>query len=105
MQVQGESMAPARMVAFMEQHIASCEACLADPQVKEEIEKVREIVMPPSKVSKLRTADDDDDSADDDSADEVEVEGEESGENGEEDDELENDDDLELGADIDDEDL
>ncbi len=52
LKVQEEAMAPARMVAFMETHIAQCEECLADPDVKQEAEKIREIVLPPSKVPK-----------------------------------------------------
>ncbi len=50
--VQEEAMAPARMVAFMEKHISQCEECLADPDVRQEVEKIREIVLPPSKVPK-----------------------------------------------------
>lgn len=49
-------MAPARMVAFMEKHISQCEECLADPDVKQEAEKIREIVLPPSKVPKPKVA-------------------------------------------------
>ena len=45
-------MAPARMVAFMEKHISQCEECLADPDVRQEADKIREIVLPPSKVPK-----------------------------------------------------
>lgn len=45
-------MAPARMVAFMEKHISQCEECLADPDVKQEAAKIREIVLPPSKIPK-----------------------------------------------------
>ncbi len=52
LKVQEEAMAPARMVAFMEKHISQCEECLADPDVKQEAEKIREIVLPPSKVPK-----------------------------------------------------
>ena len=52
LKVQEEAMAPARMVAFMETHIAQCEECLADQDVKQEAEKIREIVLPPSKVPK-----------------------------------------------------
>lgn len=55
MKVQEESMAPARMVAFMEKHIAQCEECLADPDVKQEAAKIREIVLPPSKAPKPKT--------------------------------------------------
>jgi hypothetical protein len=54
LKVQEEAMAPARMVAFMEQHIAQCEECLADPDVREETDKIREIVLPPSKVPKQK---------------------------------------------------
>jgi len=50
--VQEEAMAPARMVAFMEKHISLCEECLADPDVRREAEKIREIVLPPSKIPK-----------------------------------------------------
>jgi Sec-independent protein translocase protein TatA len=52
LKVQEEAMAPARMVAFMEKHISQCEECLADPDVRLETEKIREIVLPPSKIPK-----------------------------------------------------
>jgi hypothetical protein len=52
LKVQEEAMAPARMVAFMEKHIDQCEICLADSDVKEEADKIREIVLPPSKAPK-----------------------------------------------------
>jgi len=52
LKVQEEAMAPARMVAFMEKHISQCEVCLADPDVRGESDKIREIVLPPSKVPK-----------------------------------------------------
>lgn len=52
LKVQEEAMAPARMVAFMEKHISQCEECLADPDVKQEAQRIREIVLPPSKVPK-----------------------------------------------------
>ena len=55
LKVQEEAMAPARMVAFMEKHIAGCDECLADPDVKQEAAKIREIVLPPSKVPKPKT--------------------------------------------------
>jgi len=62
LKVQEEAMAPARMVAFMEKHISQCEVCLSDPDVKQESDKIREIVLPPSKVPKpkvIRAAKDD----------------------------------------------
>ncbi|MCF6290072.1 MAG: hypothetical protein L3J03_03630 [Desulfobacterales bacterium] len=52
LQVQSETMAPARMVSFMHQHLAECEECLADPGVKQEIEKISVIVLPPVKRTK-----------------------------------------------------
>jgi hypothetical protein len=52
LKVQEEAMAPARMVAFMEKHISQCEECLADPDVRREADKIREIVLPPSKIPK-----------------------------------------------------
>ena len=68
LKVQEEAMAPARMVAFMEKHISQCEECLADPDVRREADKIREIVLPPSKIPKPKVVraskegiDDDDD--------------------------------------------
>ena len=115
LKVQEEAMAPARMVAFMEKHISQCEECLADPEVKQEAEKIREIVLPPSKIPKPKvvrvpkeategdeetdethkeaddTADDADDTADDaeDISDDVDAD-----EDGETDDEDEEDEDY-----------
>ncbi len=45
-------MAPARMVSFMKKHAKSCEVCLQDPDLKEEIAKITEIVLPESKIPK-----------------------------------------------------
>jgi len=45
-------MAPARMVSFIEQHAERCEICLQDPDLKEEIAKITEIVLPESKIPK-----------------------------------------------------
>ena len=56
LKVQEEAMAPARMVAFMEKHISQCEECLADPDVKQEADRIREIVLPPSKALKPKAA-------------------------------------------------
>jgi hypothetical protein len=47
--VQEETLAPARMVEFMEKHLEGCGACLADPDVRAEVKKITEIVLPPSK--------------------------------------------------------
>ncbi|MBW1636453.1 MAG: hypothetical protein JRJ68_09285 [Deltaproteobacteria bacterium] len=45
-------MAPARMVAFIEEHAERCEICLQDPDLKGEIAKITEIVLPESKIPK-----------------------------------------------------
>ncbi|HCC54098.1 MAG TPA: hypothetical protein DEQ20_04110 [Desulfobulbaceae bacterium] len=57
-QVQEESMAPARMVSFMEKHIAECVFCLADPLVRQDIDKITAIILPPSKIRKPAEEDD-----------------------------------------------
>ena len=38
--VSNETMAPARMVAFIEKHAAECDICREDPDLQEEIEKI-----------------------------------------------------------------
>ncbi len=50
--VRDETMAPARMVSFMEQHAATCEVCLQDLSLKEEVAKITELVLPESKIPK-----------------------------------------------------
>jgi len=68
--VREETMAPARMVSFMEQHAATCEVCLQDLNLKEEIAKITELVLPESKIPKaIRQAStlDDEPDFDDDS--------------------------------------
>jgi protein subunit release factor A len=45
-------MAPARMVTFMQQHTESCEVCLHDPDVLDEIAKITEMILPESKIPK-----------------------------------------------------
>lgn len=94
LKVQEESMAPARMVAFMEKHISQCEECLADPDVKQEAAKIREIVLPPSKIPKPKAvrvskdAEDDEEEIEDETSEDEEEE-----EDSESDDEDEGDED------------
>ena len=52
LQVQDEALAPARMVAFMKKHIEECATCLADPVVRQEVDKITNYVLPPSKIPK-----------------------------------------------------
>ncbi|MBC8317857.1 MAG: hypothetical protein H8E41_08110 [Desulfobulbaceae bacterium] len=58
MQVQEESLAPARMVEFMGKHVMDCDVCLTDPNVRYEVKKITEIVLPPSKMTKQSKPDD-----------------------------------------------
>ena len=98
MKVQEEAMAPARMVAFMEKHISQCEVCLADPDVKQEAEKIREIVLPPSKVPKpkvIRSPRDEDEGEDRDDYEDEDETAEDEGEDEDEDEDVENDEDEE----------
>jgi hypothetical protein len=100
LKVQEEAMAPARMVAFMEKHISQCEECLADPDVKQEAEKIREIVLPPSKVPKPKVIRATKDAGDEDK----EYEDDEENENEDEEVSEDNDDDEDEDFDSDDDD-
>ncbi|MBU0728893.1 MAG: hypothetical protein KKA70_04045 [Proteobacteria bacterium] len=105
MQVQDEALAPARMVAFLEKHIFECEACMMDPAVRQEVKKIIELVLPPSKIrtpKKNKVADADDDLADiDDEVIDSDEEEEESDDD-EDDEEDDEDEDEELEDDLDD---
>ena len=50
LQVRQETMAPARMMRFVDQHVKNCPVCAKDLLLPEEIEKVREIVYPEAKI-------------------------------------------------------
>lgn len=72
-QVQNESLAPARMVDFMENHVTDCSVCLMDPEAKKDIAKIITLILPQEKlrqtVRSAQSADHDDlaDDADDSS--------------------------------------
>jgi len=73
-QVQNESLAPARMVDFMENHVADCPVCLMDPEAKKDITKIITLILPQDKLRQtIRSAQggDQDELADD--ADEASV--------------------------------
>jgi hypothetical protein len=55
--VKEETMAPARMLQFTDKHIKSCDVCMQDPGLTEEIEKIREFVLPESKIPKSKRGD------------------------------------------------
>jgi hypothetical protein len=50
--VQNETMAPARMISFIDNHVNHCDTCLADPDLQDEIARITEIVLPESKIPK-----------------------------------------------------
>ncbi len=50
--VQNETMAPARMISFIESHASQCEVCQADPNLQEEISKISKIILPESMIPK-----------------------------------------------------
>lgn len=45
-------MAPARMMEFVDRHVRECPICQAEEGLSEEIEKIREFVLPESKIPK-----------------------------------------------------
>ncbi len=50
--VSNETMAPARMVSFIETHAEECHICQADPDLQKEIKKITELILPESKIPK-----------------------------------------------------
>ena len=50
--VKEETMAPARMVQFIKQHVSGCSICQEDPDIENEILKITEIILPESKIPK-----------------------------------------------------
>ncbi len=62
-QVQDEALAPARMLDFMEKHLTECEVCQADEDVRHEVKRISEIVLPPAKMRKDVAADEDESAA------------------------------------------
>jgi hypothetical protein len=59
LKVTQETMAPARMMQFVDHHVKGCPVCKTDLVLPEEIEKIREFVLPDSKIPKaVRSVDD-----------------------------------------------
>lgn len=54
--VRDETMAPARMMQFVDDHIKECDVCREDPDLHEEIEKIRKFILPESKIPKAYRA-------------------------------------------------
>ena len=56
--VKQETMAPARMMQFVDQHVKECATCQQDPALSKEVEKIREHVLPDSKLPRAFRAPD-----------------------------------------------
>lgn len=52
LRVTQETMAPARMMQFVDQHVKSCPICQSDLLLPDEVEKIREFILPESKILK-----------------------------------------------------
>ncbi|WP_028581847.1 hypothetical protein [Desulfogranum japonicum] len=84
-------MAPARMMQFVDQHVKECEICQSEEGLAEEIEKIREFIVPESKIPKAVRDQDDrptpEISPDEDEEDEDDMDDDEDDEDEDEDDE------------------
>jgi hypothetical protein len=103
LQVKDEALAPARMVAFMEKHVAECPVCMVDDGVRQEVDRITRIVLPPSKTSKPKTADDDEENESESEEEEntEETDEDSEGEEDEDEDEVKDDDIGEVDEDFD----
>ena len=93
-QIQDEALAPARMVDFMEQHIAECPTCIMDPEAKSDIAKIITLVLPKDKLkpaTRTKKSDADDDDVIDDPEAETDEETDEEDEFADDDDDLDDD--------------
>lgn len=100
-QVQDESLAPARMVEFMEMHLEGCDDCLADPNVRGEVKKITELVLPPSKMTKpVKSAKPRDEAPSGDTIGSVETEEDSTDDRDEDKDYVENEDDCDETIDV-----
>ncbi len=104
--VRDETMAPARMISFIEEHAESCDICRQDPDLQGEIAKITELVLPESKIPKavrLKNSEDDEIDADEEIETEEETK-EESDDSTDDEVDVEDEDDLDLADDGDSED-
>jgi len=106
--VRDETMAPARMVQFIKNHVATCEICLTDPDINEEIDTITELILPDSKIPKAVRLQQEKESAEDEEDEEVddnEDDDDDSTDSDEEDNEEEDDEYMDDDDDIEDDDL
>ncbi len=50
--VKGETMAPARMMQFIDKHVRECPICQQDAGLPSEVEKIRDFILPESRAPK-----------------------------------------------------
>ena len=94
--VKDETMAPARMIQFIKNHVATCETCLNDDDLEEEIDKITELILPDSKIPKAvrMQQEKEDQEYEDDDEEEAEDEDTDDGDDEEEEEYMDDDDDL-----------
>lgn len=99
--VRDETMAPARMVSFIEEHADNCEVCRRDPDLPEEIAKITELILPESKIPKAVRQKSEEDEIDDEDDDEVidEEDDDVESDDSTDDEEVEDEDELDLDDD------
>ena len=71
--VRDETMAPARMIAFMQKHAEECPICQNDPDLEDEIAKITEMILPESKIPKAVRMQQEDEEPDDEEYEEDET--------------------------------
>jgi hypothetical protein len=100
--VRDETMAPARMVSFIEEHAENCEVCRRDPDLQEEIAKITELILPESKIPKAvrQKSEEDELDEEDEVIDEEDDEVESDDSTDDEEEEVEEEDDLDLDDDL-----
>ena len=51
LKVKDDALAPARMMELIQRHVDQCAVCQMDPDLPEEIEKIREFIRAPQPVT------------------------------------------------------
>ncbi len=54
--VREDALAPARMMEFIHRHIRNCEICQKDPDLPQEVEKIREFIRAPETLPVMSTS-------------------------------------------------
>jgi hypothetical protein len=56
LKVREDALAPARMMEFIHRHTRQCETCQRDPELPQEVEKIREFIRAPEVIPKVETS-------------------------------------------------